>query len=142
MSFEEGCLGASRVGRKRALDAWQRQGLDAIAQQLIDDVQRRAKEDGRWLNGFVPDPVTYLEEERWTDELQPRRATKDPAPPSAPPPEPSNAAREKLASRIAWLRQQHRYGEFGEGQDADDKLDAEIAAARAELEPQSEAAAA
>lgn len=133
----------NRVGRKRAHEAWQRQGLEDIAQQLIDDVQRRAKEDGRWLNGYVPDPVTYLEEERWTDELQPRRAASEPAPPA---PTPQTALRDpkappegsKLASRLAYLRQQHGYGAFGEGAAADEELERLIAEARAELEPQAE----
>lgn len=110
-------------------------------------MKRRVAEDRRWLDGYVPDPVTYLEEERWTDELQPRRAANDPAPPTpaatATPRDP-NAPPEgsKLASRIAWLRQQHGYGAFGEGPEADERLEAEIAAARAELEPQTQGEAA
>lgn len=136
-----------RVGRKRAHEAWQIQGLDDHADKLIADVKRRALEDGRWLDGYVPDPVTYLEEERWTDELQPRRAANDPAPPppvAAVTPRDPNAPPEgsKLASRIAWLRQQHGYGAFGEGAEADERLEAEIAAARAEFEPQTKGEAA
>lgn len=136
-----------RVGRKRALEAWTKHGLDDLADTLIDDVKRRIAHDGRWLDGFTPDPVTYLEEERWTDELQPRRAANDPAPPTpavAATPRDPNAPPEgsKLASRIAWLRQQHGYGAFGEGAEADERLEAEIAAARAEFEPQTKGEAA
>lgn len=136
-----------RVGRKRALEAWQIQGLDDHADKLIADVKRRVAEDGRWLDGYVPDPVTYLEEERWTDELQPRRAANDPAlptPAATATPRDPNAPPEgsKLASRIAWLRQQHGYGAFGEGPEADERLEAEIASARAEFEPQTEGEAA
>lgn len=136
-----------RVGRKRACAAWGIQGLDDHADKLIADVKRRALEDGRWLDGYVPDPVTYLEEERWTDEIQPRRAASDAAPvtpiTTAPPRDPKAPPEgSKLASRIAWLRQQHGYGAFGEGPEADTALEEKIAAARAEFAPQDQGEAA
>jgi hypothetical protein len=138
-----------RVGRKRALEAWQIQGLEDLAEKLISDVKRRALEDGRWLEGFVPDPVTYLEEERWTDEIQPRRTAGDVASTVAPPTSAGDQRNPratpeaaKLASQLDYLRQQHRYGAFGDGPDADAELDRLIAAARAEHEPQTQGEAA
>jgi len=55
---------------------WRRKRLDARADALIADVQRRIEGDRRWLDGYVPDPTTYLNQERWNDELQaPRSGT-------------------------------------------------------------------
>ena len=60
-----------KVKRKDALKAWKSKQLDAKADALVDDVKRRLAEDGRWLGGYVPDPTTYLNGERWNDALEP-----------------------------------------------------------------------
>lgn len=57
--------------RKNALEIWKRKHLDDRADELIADVQRRLVSDQRWLSGFVPDPTTYLNGERWEDEVTP-----------------------------------------------------------------------
>lgn len=49
---------------------WKRKKLDKIADQLIQDVRRRLREDRRWLDGYIPDPTTYLNQERWNDEIE------------------------------------------------------------------------
>ena len=65
-----------KVKKKNARDVWRRKRLDARADALIADVQRRIEGDRRWLDGYVPDPTTYLNQERWNDELQaPRSGT-------------------------------------------------------------------
>ncbi len=56
--------------KKTARDIWKRKKLDRIANQLITDVNNRLIRDKRWLDGFVPDPTTYLNGERWNDELE------------------------------------------------------------------------
>ncbi len=55
--------------RKAAEQIWKRKRLDAKAEALSADVRRRIASDQRWIDGFVPDPTTYLNGERWTDEL-------------------------------------------------------------------------
>lgn len=132
-----------RVGRKPSLARWKADRLDERADQLIADVRRRKAEDGRWLDGFIPDPITYLEEERWTDDLLPRRAgTPAPAPVSASASTPAPAARDwrtppesDLEHRLAYLRQQHGYGAYGEGAEGDAELERLVAETRAQFEP-------
>lgn len=58
-----------KVKRKTCEEKWKAKRLDAIADQLIADVQNRLKHDQRWLDGFIPDPSTYLAQERWNDEV-------------------------------------------------------------------------
>lgn len=57
-----------KVKKKPTHDLWVRRELDAIADTLIADTQARMKKDDRWKRGFVPDPTTYINQERWTDE--------------------------------------------------------------------------
>lgn len=59
-----------KVGKKPALVKWQSRKLDAIADRLISDVLNRAANDDGWLRGFVPDPLTYLNQDRWHDDLR------------------------------------------------------------------------
>jgi len=53
--------------------------FDAMADKLIADVQNRIEKDGQWLAGFVPYPLTYLNQERWTDDVIPPREENKPA---------------------------------------------------------------
>lgn len=56
--------------RVKAESIWKRKKLDMRADELIADVRRRKREDRRWLDGFIPDPTTYLNQERWEDEIE------------------------------------------------------------------------
>ena len=53
--------------KKTALDIWRRKKPDASV--LIADVRARLAGDKQWLGGFVPDPTTYLNGERWNDDM-------------------------------------------------------------------------
>ncbi len=61
-----------KVGKAPCLAIWKRRRLGQIADRLIADILRRAQDDGRWLDGYIPNPQTYLNQSRWEDELQPR----------------------------------------------------------------------
>ncbi len=65
-----------KAKKKESLKIWKARQLDNKADTLIADVENRKANDGRWLEGFVPDPTTYLRNDRWDDELEPRRAPK------------------------------------------------------------------
>lgn len=73
-----------KVARKPALQKWQGRGLDAIADRLIADVRNRIANDDGWKRGYIPDPTTYLNQDRWNDDLRaaPRERTPAPAAPS------------------------------------------------------------
>lgn len=58
-----------RVKGKPAREIWKRKKLDSLADQIIQDVAMRLSSDRRWLDGFIPDPTTYLNQERWNDEI-------------------------------------------------------------------------
>lgn len=59
----------SRRGKKRAREIWQSKNLDARADEILHDVRERQRRDQRWLDGYVPNPTTYLNQERWEDEF-------------------------------------------------------------------------
>lgn len=58
-----------KVKRKTALEIWKRKQLDGQADVLIADVSNRKRNHDPWLKGFIPDPTTYLNQERWQDEI-------------------------------------------------------------------------
>ena len=60
----------SKKGKKPAREKWQAKKLDELADTIIADVKARAEQDRSWRDGFVPNPATYLHQERWTDEIQ------------------------------------------------------------------------
>jgi hypothetical protein len=60
-----------KVKRKTTEEVWKLKGLDAMADKLIEDIKVRLDEDDRWKRGFIPDPPTYLRQERWADEITP-----------------------------------------------------------------------
>ncbi|MDA8375837.1 MAG: hypothetical protein M0Z50_01945, partial [Planctomycetia bacterium] len=62
-----------KAGRAEALKAWKAKKLDRLADTIIADVKRRQVEHRGWLEGFTPNPATYLRGERWTDEIEPIR---------------------------------------------------------------------
>jgi hypothetical protein len=55
--------------RAKAEEIWNRRKLDAHADMIIADVQKRAEQDQQWLRGYAPMPTTYLNGKRWEDEL-------------------------------------------------------------------------
>ena len=63
----------NKTARKVCLAKWKSRKLDARADAIIADVRRKASEDRRWLDGFVPNPETYLNQDRWDDPIQPKR---------------------------------------------------------------------
>jgi len=59
-----------KVKKKEAKKLWNKFKLDSIAEQIINDVKNRAAKDRSWLDGFTPHPTTYINNERWNDEIQ------------------------------------------------------------------------
>ena len=58
-----------KVGKKPCMDKWSSKGLDKIADKIIYHVKEMSKTKS-WKDGFNPAPLTYINQERWEDELQ------------------------------------------------------------------------
>jgi len=58
-----------KIGRKRCEQIWRTRNLDTMADELISDVQNRMRVDAKWREGFIPNPQTYLNGDRWQDEI-------------------------------------------------------------------------
>lgn len=58
-----------KVGKKPSAAKWKAKRLDAIADELIRDVGIRASSDRKWREGYIPNPATYLAQERWNDAI-------------------------------------------------------------------------
>lgn len=59
-----------RRKKKPAQDIWRQKNLDGQVHVLIADIRRRKAEDRYWREGYIPDPPTYLRQERWNDEIE------------------------------------------------------------------------
>lgn len=54
-----------RKGAKaQCLAVWKRKGFDASAVRILDHVRAMKSSDG-WIRGFIPAPLTYLNQARW-----------------------------------------------------------------------------
>lgn len=52
---------------------WKAKKLDRIADKIIADVKQKQERDGRWVEGFIPNPITYINQERWNDPVIQKR---------------------------------------------------------------------
>ena len=71
-----------KVKKQDARKKWKARRLDAQADAIIADVQNRQRLDRRWLDGFCPDPTTYINGSRWEDEIERNARLAEPVPPS------------------------------------------------------------
>jgi len=75
-----------KVARKTCEGIWKRRKLDALADEILPKLAEQVARDAQWRDGFVPNPQTYLNQDRWEDEIgTPRKANGD-KPAAAPPP--------------------------------------------------------
>jgi hypothetical protein len=56
-------------GKKKCLVKWKARKLDAMADRLIADVERRT-DSQKWKDGFIPNPLTYINGDLWEDEIE------------------------------------------------------------------------
>lgn len=97
------------VKRKPTQAKWKAKRLDGMADEIIADVRRRIRGDKRWLEGFIPDPLTYITQERWQDEMQ-AAPTAAPAPSSKP----KGPSETPLERALSYARQQFHFGAIDE----------------------------
>jgi hypothetical protein len=60
---------------------WRAKKLERIADAILADVEKRKLGDGRWVRGFVPNPLTYINQERWNDDMFPNSTPTAAVPP-------------------------------------------------------------
>ena len=56
--------------KKKAQQIWNSRKLDSMADQLINDVILKTQKDRSWIDGYAPYPTTYLNGDRWEDEVE------------------------------------------------------------------------
>lgn len=59
-----------KVGKKPSREKWLRKVTPELAERIIENVRKRKTSDRNWLRGFIVHPTTYLNQERWDDEIQ------------------------------------------------------------------------
>jgi len=64
-----------KVGKKAARTIWKRRNLDIIADTIIIDTMERPVVCEKWKAGFIPNPTTYLNGDRWEDDYETNRRT-------------------------------------------------------------------
>jgi hypothetical protein len=60
-----------KKAKPKCLQIWKRKKLDGKADALIADVSDRLGRDENWRQGYIPNPSTYLNQERWNDDVTP-----------------------------------------------------------------------
>lgn len=58
-----------KVGRKACEKKWKARKLDQKADVILADIAERLAKDHRWLDGYIPNPETYLNGDRWEDDI-------------------------------------------------------------------------
>ncbi len=61
-----------KEAKKACIKKWERLGLDKMADEIIAKVDLQLLNDRKWISGFAPNPLTYIIQERWNDELDTR----------------------------------------------------------------------
>lgn len=59
----------SKKAKKKCEEIWKRRKLDLIAVEIIAKLQVQRQKDDQWIRGFIPNPTTYLNQDRWNDEI-------------------------------------------------------------------------
>lgn len=58
-----------KVAKKKALKAWDKINPDRkLLDKMLSSIEI-AKKSRAWIEGFIPHPATYLNGERWEDEI-------------------------------------------------------------------------
>lgn len=95
-----------KVGRKDAARIWKTKKLDAIADLIVEDVKNRTATHRPWRDGFVLNPSTYLNGERWTDAIETAPAAMTTLDPERNPMGLSKAGAQTANNAKDWLNQQ------------------------------------
>jgi len=59
-----------KADKKQVKRKWAARKLDNMADMLIADTRNRVATDSQWISGYAPNPMTYLNNDRWEDDIQ------------------------------------------------------------------------
>jgi len=59
-----------KIAKVACRKKWKAKKLDARAEMLIGALLEQIEHDEKWKEGFIPHPSTYINQERWDDEVQ------------------------------------------------------------------------
>jgi hypothetical protein len=105
--------GTSKSNKKGALAKWKARHLDEHADAILADVRLRKVRDKQWLDGYCPDPTTYINQDRWTDGFSPPAATTGAAH-HGPSPAKQETGAERIAAAEAWAANMRNLGHASE----------------------------
>jgi hypothetical protein len=61
--------------KKKAKDSckikWKAKNLDKHAEEIIAKLKEQIDHDDEWRHGFIPNPLTYINQNRWKDDITP-----------------------------------------------------------------------
>lgn len=59
-----------KQGKKQAKKAWEKiKPNDELLEKIIKAVEKHKKMNKKWADGYTPHPATFLNQERWEDEV-------------------------------------------------------------------------
>lgn len=58
-----------KIAKKKCLKIWKSRGLDSRIDQILEKLAEQIRADDQWRQGFIPHPSTYLNQDRWEDEI-------------------------------------------------------------------------
>lgn len=59
----------TKVGKKPCQEKWKQKRLDNHIEEILEKVNQQIQFDDKWQRGYIPNPITYLNQERWKDEV-------------------------------------------------------------------------
>lgn len=111
-----------KKGKSAAEASWKKHGCDAMADRIIDHVDRMKAEDRDWREGYAPHGSTYVNQQGWNDEPKPMK-------PSASAPSKTLSAIQRLQEKMSGLDNAGNNGRLQQtvvlelGSDASDRHD-------------------
>lgn len=70
-SFEEFWnLYPIKKGKKSAIQAWEKKACYLKSKFILEKLKMQIEHDSQFIMGFAPHPTTYINQERWEDEIQ------------------------------------------------------------------------
>lgn len=59
-----------KVAKVDCKKKWKAKRLDEKADEIISDIEKRIALHRPWVEGFIPNPLTYINQQRWEDEME------------------------------------------------------------------------